>query len=144
MKEQFKIFIWAIVFLMILTACDNNLDATPSPTPYFPQLKEEPNGFMLALLTGELILVDGCLRLNGNDGNSHLLIWPYDYSVGIESNVIQIIDGTGQAVAQVGDKLKVGGGESSFEFAQSLVSTFPENCPGPYWIVGKDINKVDP
>ncbi len=140
MKTKINISIGLLIFLMVLSACGNNSDATLLPAPYFPQLKDEPNGYPAELLTGELVLVDGCLRLNDNEGTSRLLIWPHDYSVSVESNVIHIIDGTGQAVAQVGDKLRVGGGS---EFAQALLPAIPDNCPGPYFIVGNEIGKVD-
>ncbi|GAB4581616.1 MAG: hypothetical protein Fur0022_43650 [Anaerolineales bacterium] len=143
MKTKMNLLFGLPIFLLILSACGNNSGATLSPTPYFPQLKEEPNGYATALLMGELMLVDGCLRLDGNDGNSYLLIWPYDYSIGEENGVIQIFDGAAQAVAQVGDILKTGGGESSLEHAQSLVASFPESCPGPYWLVGQGVEKID-
>lgn len=140
MKTKPNIVIGFLISLIILSACGNSSGAILSPTPYFPQLKDEPNGYPAELLTGELVLVDGCLRLKDSEDTSRLLIWPHDYSVNVESDVIQIIDGTGQAVAQVGDKLKVGGGS---EFAQSLLPAFPDNCPGPYFIVGVVVGKVD-
>ena len=131
-----------IIILLIITACSDNPTNTPSPTPFFPQQRDEPNGSMEALLVGELVLVDGCLRVNDSSGNSYLLVWPQGFSLRTEGNVIQVVDSTGRSVAQVGDNLEVGGGEVPAGWAGELsAQPLPSGCPGPYWIVGEQISK---
>ena len=71
MKEPMQISILVTV-LLIVTACSDNsvISFTSSPVPFFPQQRDAPNVYMDALLAGELVLVDGCLRVNESDGNS--------------------------------------------------------------------------
>jgi len=128
--------------LLIAIACNNSSVTTPSPALFFPQQKEAKPDFMTALLVGELTLADGCLRLNDIDGNSFLLIWPQGFSLRNEKNIIQVVDDTGQFVAQVGDNLEVGGGEMPGEYISEYLSQpLPSGCSGPYWIVGNEINR---
>lgn len=135
MKKQ---LLFALVILVVV-ACSNNSGHTSSPIPFFPKQKEEPNVYMQADLTGELILVDGCLRINDIDNNNFLLVWPKDFSLRIENNTVQVIDEIGQLVAQEGDTLVIGGGEMPEEhIAEYLAEPLPDNCRGPFWIVGDE------
>jgi hypothetical protein len=88
------------------------------------------------------VVAEGCIRINSIVGESYLPIWPYGFSLQIKDNVIQILDGTGLVVAQVGDNLLVGGGvlpgEHRTEYSGQPI---PGNCPGPYWIVGYHIER---
>ncbi len=140
MKAQAQVSIWtAIALLMTITACHGNQTTTPT-VPFFPRQKEVPNVFMEALLTGELVVVDDCLRVNDSGGNSLLLIWPRDFSLRTDNDVIQIVDGSGQLVAQVGDRLQIAGGEVP-RITEAKVQPLPDNCPGPYWVVGNQITR---
>ncbi len=141
MKAQAQVSIWiAIALLMTITACSDNSVTTPSPAAFFPQQRDAKPDSMDALLVGELVLADGCLRVNDSDGNSLLLIWPRDFSLRTDNDVIQIVDGSGQLVAQVGDRLQVAGGEVP-RLTEAKVQPLPDNCPGPYWIVGNQITR---
>jgi len=85
-------------------SCVNNtcVEAdTSSSTPFFP-VQNNPSEFrMTALLEGELVLEDGCLRVRVDDGyDNYLLVWPYGFSVSTEDGIIQIIDDTGQPIAR--------------------------------------------
>lgn len=128
--------------LLMATACSGNSGTASLPDTFFPQQRDTPNVYMEALLVGELTLVDGCLRLNDSDGNSFLLIWPPGFSLRNEKDIVQVVDDTGQFVAQVGDNLEVGGGEMPGGYiSQYLTQPLPSGCSGPYWIVGIGINK---
>ena len=95
---------------------------------------------MEALLWGELVKVDGYLRVKGSDGvTSHLLIWPPDFMLNTEEDAIQILNGAGQVVARVGDELRVSRGAVS-EYT-GLPS--PDQSPGPYWIVGDEVGPAE-
>lgn len=67
---------------------------------------------------------------------------PYGFSVSTEDGIIQIIDDTGQPIARVGDRIKVGGGECvkpCEHIAQYSAELPSDRCSGPYWIVGEVI-----
>ncbi|MCD4753702.1 MAG: hypothetical protein K8R40_11575 [Anaerolineaceae bacterium] len=110
---------------------------------FFPTLKEPATSYMEAELSGELALVDGCLRIN--DGyDDYLIVWPYGFGLSINENgIIQVIDDTGHPIMKVGDKVKVGGGGGEMSGEDSGdISAFSghlpsDRCPGPYWILGE-------
>src|SRR5687767_7790110 len=91
-----------IIYLMI-TACTNASTATPSLVSFFPQAINTPTVFLEALVMGELILTNGCLRVNDIDGKSILLIWHPGFSTRMDQRVVQVVDSTGYMVANVGD-----------------------------------------
>jgi hypothetical protein len=116
---------------------------TSSFSPFFP-VQNNPNpDYMEALLTGELVIEDGCLRVDDD-----VLVWPNGFSLSIEGEVIQVIDGTGQPIARVGDKVEVSGGEVGTSelpggYLSELSAQLPSDCcPGPYWIVGEEISVI--
>ena len=132
-----------IVYLTI-TACTNNTSTgTPSLVFSFPQSINTPTVFLEALLTGELILTNGCLRVNDTDGKSILLIWHPGFSTRTHQGIVQVVDSTGQVVASVGDFVAVGGGFDSNPTWYGLAEPLPEECPGPYWLVGESIKKIN-
>ena len=135
----------AIVGIIIVGGCItekqpvSNVNASSS-APFFPQQKPGLDG-MEALLVGELVLVDDCLRVD-----EYLLVWPPSFSVSTEDGVIWIIDDNGQPIMRVGDKVKVGGGggEMPSEHIAKYSAELPsDRCSGPYWIVGEVITKID-
>ena len=121
----------AIVGVILLSGCieepqKNNSVNTSSLDIFFPVQKTPADVCMSALLKDELVIdKDGCLRAGGC-----LLIWPYGFSLKNESGVIYVIDDNSQPIASVGDKIKIGGGETpgAHEWGR---------CPGPYFIVCK-------
>jgi hypothetical protein len=112
----------------------------PPPGIVFPR-QHPPEGLreeMAALLIGELVETDGCLRV-GDENRSHLIIWPYDHTVTAAADgTLQIRDGSGAVVAHAGDVVRMGGGE--VPAVESLTSTeIPDRCGGPYWLAGSGI-----
>lgn len=140
MKAPVLIPVLVITVLLVSLGCSNKFPTTPSPTPYFVQQKEIPNAYMRALLIGKLVLVDGCLRVDSDDGDSYLVIWPQGFSLRANDKAIEIVDKNGQLVAREGDNLKIGGGELS-HIAEYVLQPLPDNCPGPYWVVGNEITR---
>jgi len=130
-----------IMLIVIITGYIEELQQKPidtsSSTPFFP-VQNNPSEFrMTALLEGELVLEDGCLRVD-----NYLLVWPYGFSLSTGGEVIQVIDDTGQPIARVGDRVKVGGGECvkpCEHIAQYSAELPSDHCSGPYWIVGEVI-----
>jgi hypothetical protein len=111
--------------------------------PYFPQYAGGV-GFSSTpdWLEGTLVVVNGCLRVQTDDNKSLLLIWqpgPYHW----DKNASQIQDVYKNVQAQVGEKVRVKGGEAPFvesppgDFTKPIViPPLPKECAiGPYWLV---------
>lgn len=115
----------------------------PEQLRAFPQqdLVEGERARLTAAASGQLLLVDGCLRLVEQPWTDHLLIWPGDHTVKDEEGVLVVYDSTGQRIAQVGDWIWMGGGEISRTepitgTVFGLQEPTPPECPGPYWVMG--------
>ena len=107
-----------------------------STTLHFPQLREDGDG-MDALHVGELVLENGCLRSRDVDGDSHLLIWPQRFELTVDGEDIRISDDSGVSLS-VGEEIGFGGGEMPLAHLQTLVEQpVPNDCPGPYWVIGE-------
>ncbi len=136
MMKKLIIGLVLAVLVLVPVACNS------SPVVFFPVQK---SGFSQpdALLEGELILVDGYLRVETEySDDKDLLIWPHGYSVRAEGDEIQVLDGDGQVVAVVGEAIKVGGGEgANVEIVEKYIGrSLPDDCAGPYWIASGVIN----
>lgn len=100
---------------------------------YFP--KQAPsNTYMLALLEGTLLLDEnGCLRVEDQTGDAHLILWRSDFELQVKNEGIEVLNDEGQVAVRVGEGVRAGGGEES----TSVISGMPlEACPGPYWGLG--------
>jgi hypothetical protein len=118
--------------------------ATPSaPGVAFP--RQEPvegvRVVMEAELIGELVLVNGCLRVKSiYDDRSVLPVWPPEFTLRAENDALQVLDGAGQVVARVGQEVYMGGGGgSATSLAECVRQQLPADCTGPYWIVGEGV-----
>ena len=103
---------------------------------------------------GELIVVDGCLRVRRYpdrvDPNSYyqpssaalLLVWPANFTLSAKGNSVQIIDGAGLIAARVGDDVSYSGYGTKDIGNIALQQPLPAGCPGPYRIVGDRFRAV--
>lgn len=112
---------------------------TPEPSIFMPQLQVRSTVFMEALLIGELVVEDGCLRvLSGEE--SELVIWQADYFLNNHDGTLEILDETGEVVAHVGETVYMGGGGVPFtaELESRLREPIPEECAKPHyvWLMG--------
>lgn len=140
-------FILIIIGLLFLGACAPAPSAhEPSKTDagvYLPQLapmEEMP----LALMYGQLVNEDGCLRLVANEGEeSYLILWPAEVNVIATGGMLVIQDADGEVVARVDQQIGLVGGEyTQRDWVEGLLqpgSGLPEDCPGPYWLTGEII-----
>ncbi|HID52315.1 MAG TPA: hypothetical protein EYP41_09780 [Anaerolineae bacterium] len=113
---------------------------TPVPDVFMPQLKQRDVAFMDALLIGELVVEDSCLRVH-SEGANYLVIWQADYYLTDNDGVWEVLDETGAAVARVGETVYMGGGETSWVDEPYLQEPIPETCGGPYWMMGQFLPK---
>lgn len=124
------------ISLIMLPACG---EKTPLPTPYFPVQAEVQELGLLAQMTGELVLDDGCLRVWDT-----LILWPYGYTLEIEDGDIWVVSEHSERVTKVGDRVRMGGGQISAEFAEEKIGrSLPEGCTGPFWLVAFSVEKVE-
>ena len=129
------ILILAIV-LLSMVACKDADGPELLTSPYFPQVRED-GAIMQALLEGELVLKDGCLRLERTGSSRHFLIWPRRFKLSVDGQDIRISDDSGGSIS-VGEYVGIGGGEVTLRFIRTLVEEpIPSDCPGPYWLVGE-------
>jgi hypothetical protein len=121
-----------------------DLVSTAQPTALFlryrPALDEQvADGGPMA---GKLVVYDyyRCLHLQTDGGpGPFTLLWPSDWSVRASDSEVTVVDGTGQAVARVGDEVSLRGRAipHSMDFAayRQLVDELPGDCVGASWLV---------
>lgn len=133
--KNYKIFLLLMALLVITllpVGCINS-PSYPSLLKFFPMQKQVESNVMLALLQGVLTRDnDGYLRVY-----NELIIWPYGYTYQMRGNDIWILDENNTSIFKVGDSIKIGGGEVPKEWAEAKIGqVLPENCDGPYWLMG--------
>ena len=64
--------------------------------------------FPVAAGVGELVLEGPCLRLKAEYSIS-TIIWPAGFTLHVEDGVVQVRNGAGRVIAQVGDEIAGGG-----------------------------------
>ena len=63
---------------------------------------------------GELVLDGSCLGLK-NEYNINTIIWPAGFTPHVQDGVVQVRNGAGRVIAQVGDEIAGGGGYGYYE-----------------------------
>jgi hypothetical protein len=116
---------------------------TPVPDVHMVQLQTRSPFHMAALLIGELVVEEGCLRVRGETETqegaisiSYLIIWQADYFLTENNGRLQILDETGAVVAEVGETIYLGGGNVPSVDESYLREPIPPACTGPYWAMG--------
>ncbi len=138
MLHRMKACTWLLgIALLSMVGCSEQESTNP---PNFPHLREAPDSYMEALLVGELVSENGCLRVRSVGGTDYLLIWPYDSEMTADGRGARarISDGS-EVTLSAGEDVRVGGGESSLSFVQRRVTQpIPSSClGGSYWLVGE-------
>ena len=85
---------------------------------------------MTAAGVGELILDGECLRLKSGFAREYwpTIIWPACFTPHVNEGVVEIRNGAGRVVAQVGDQIAGGGG---------FFDRSSRDCSGPVWHANK-------
>ncbi len=107
---------------------------------YKPALDEQVVDAMS--ISGKLVAYDAyrCLHLQTEWGPGVVtLLWPADWSAHVEGDTIIVLDATGQAVARIGDQVRLHGrlvpyGTDTAPDRQ-LVEELPGDCIGTSWLV---------
>lgn len=143
-----------IIVSVAATGCGQDTNAAQVPgatsthaspdTPFFPRQQgySGPRTGMSALLTGELVVHDGCLQVISREPDeTYTPVWPSDFSLSAAGDEIQILDGSGRVVLRVGEEVRLGGGEARSltnipAVDEQLQKELSSKCPSPYWLVG--------
>jgi hypothetical protein len=133
--------------LLAMIACSLFSSASSTTTPTAePQVVAT---YWTAELVGELVEVEGCIRVNDrNSDTSYLLVWPPDIAATVENDTVRVVTGilTGnrkEVVLHLGEMVRLSGGETK-NLGDQLRQTSPANCPGPYWVVGIEVGPFEP
>lgn len=110
-----------------------------------PGAPGEAREYMQALIEGTLVLRESCVRLHtSSEATEYLVVWPPGYTVRERDRAI--LNERGDVFARVGDRVRLGGGEtagiSPDEPSSSADAALPPfhgapGCAGPFWIVGE-------
>jgi hypothetical protein len=107
---------------------------------YKPALDEQ--AVDAASISGKLVAYDyrRCLHLQTDWGPGVVtLLWPADWSAHVEDETIVVLDGTGQAVAQMGDEVRLRGRAIPHSMDvpayRRLIDELPGDCIGASWLV---------
>lgn len=122
--------------------------ATYSPLPIDSPiifLQQTQNSAGEALLIGEVMVIDNCLRVDVPESSiDYIPIWARDLSLRDENGVVEVLNEQGKVVARVGEKIYADGGgipaDSDMSWIPPLAKPLPDLCPGQYWAIGE----VDP
>lgn len=145
--SRIRLIILVIVFslLISLAACGKKIPEVTitATTP----TQEVVVTAWTAEVIGELINVDGCIRIRDRENAvDYAIVWTPDVSATIEGDELKIISGIergniSEIVLRFGDTVRVSGGETTHPDEQ-LLQNLPPNCQGPYWVIGFEIDTV--
>ena len=107
---------------------------------YTPALDEQVTEAVS--LSGRLVVYDynRCLHLQTEWGPGEVtLLWPADWSVRVDGGTIVVVDGAGEAVARMGDEVRLRGrvvpDDWESESHRRLFYELPGDCHGASWLV---------
>lgn len=126
-------------------------DTSPTASDVFFAKKKPVGGLSASARNSGVLTLDekGCFRIKSVEGRrGHVPIWPASFEMRVEGDEIRILDGQGDLVARVGERLVVGGGEfpgigrestlpleSIPSVSKQVGRKLEERCPGQYWLV---------
>jgi hypothetical protein len=106
----------AVLLAVAVLACGGSTPATSGPSSIAlrtqePVGSETPVGCPAAVIEGVLVADPGSgVALDDPAGFVRPVIWPHGYS-GRPGTPIAVVDADGNLIAQVGDRVRIGGGE---------------------------------
>lgn len=109
----------------------------PVPEVYMAKRPLPSIGFQEALLNDNLLIADGCVFADGENGRL-LIVWQPGYFVHDADGVLQILNEAGELVAENGQPLYMGGGSGQLTDQVNLVAPVPDACQTEsVWFMGQ-------
>lgn len=145
MWKRISLILISLILIIFLAKVVYGAATAPPLGAHFPQKIKPPSVYIDILIDGNLVLDNGCLRVSRVSGDSFLLIWDSRFSTRTEQGIVQVIDSsTSEVLVSVGDFVEVGdGGDFTHPTWMWLKQPIPDECPGPYYLVGESIKKID-
>ena len=142
MKAVRKSFVILGLGLVALTGC---VGARADEKIHFLQQNQTDGSQMEALWEGKLVVSERCLRVQ-DIRTSYAVIWPLEFDFSTLSGKVDILDGDDQVVAQVGDQVRVSGGELPGISPEEIEQLAPggSRCSDPYWLAGYEVVVLTP
>ena len=133
----------------------NKIKVLPDAEVYFPRQdgtlaadqaadqKSERFEGKLAL-DGKCLIVNSALRVRdrGLMPVDPLIIWPSNFSLGLDDGDVRILDATGRVVAHIGGEVQFSAFDLTYEQAMDHggLEDISPACAGPYWAVGEEFS----
>ena len=122
------------------------VDELPETDPpiQFPQHGDSRRTYTSALpehIEGRLQVYRGCIYIR----NGHIPVWPSDFSMRVEDDLVQVLDESGNVAAVDGKEAVLAGYEVRADSPEGreISATLPSSCPpGNFWIVGDEIGDL--
>ena len=92
----------------------------------------QPTDSQEALLEGTLVAQAGCLWVVSPEGSRYAVLWPPHVELAPGTRPARITDSQSGASAQVGGRIRVGGGE--VPGTPALAGSLPGGCQDPFWL----------
>ena len=114
------------------------------PPLQFPQHPDSRRTYTSALpehIEGRLQVSRGCIYIR----NGHIPVWPSDFSLRVDNDLVQVLDESGNVAAVDGREAFLAGYEVRADSPEGreISATLPLACPpGNFWIVGDEIGDL--
>ena len=114
---------------------------TPIQFPQHPDGKRTYTSALPEHIRGRLQVSGGCVYIR----NGTIPVWPSDFSVRVEDDVVQVLDESGNVAAVDGREAVLAGYEVRADGPEGgeISATLPLTCPpGNFWIVGDEVGDL--
>ena len=129
----------------------NQIKVLPNVEVYFPKqdgtvmVDQEIERFEGKLaLDGKCLIVNSALRVRDRAlmPVDPLIIWPSNFSLGLDDGDVRILDATGRAVAHIGGEVQFSAFELTYEQAMDHggLEDISPACASPYWALGDEFS----
>ncbi len=129
----------------------NQIKVLPNVEVYFPKqdgtvmVDQEIERFEGKLaLDGKCLIVNSALRVRDRAlmPVDPLIIWPSNFSLGLDDGNVRILDATGRAVAHIGGEVQFSAFELTYEQAMDHggLEDISPACASPYWALGDEFS----
>ena len=114
--------------------------AGPQPALYFPT--HPGGGGPSTFLEGTLLVRDGCLLVQTDEGVEELVLWPDVVRAEVEGGKVQIVADDGSILAAEGDRISMEGAHTVPEIFVEHTGAPPRECGDSLWYAGMPIERT--